>query len=124
METRWPGILQPFAQMENARLVVEANPLANLLLAAGLLDPADMKQWGGCLPGASLPRTPYRSVYELARRASNHMRSPLWARDFGINGEPRASRLPCGGPVLCLMFGIPFVAVYDSTYMLAGSLQN
>lgn len=46
-----------------------------------------------------------------------------WLKDFSLNGEIRTGRLPAGGPVLCEIYGMPFVAIWDNSYMLAGEAQ-
>ncbi|KAJ5340979.1 hypothetical protein N7541_010103 [Penicillium brevicompactum] len=68
-------------------------------------------------------RLPDTYLFEVTRRASTHARCACWPKDFGLNGEIRTGRLPAGGAVICKMFGIPFVAVWDTCYMLAGEAQ-
>lgn len=52
------------------------------------------------------------------------MRSTWWPKDYGQNGEVRSTRLSAGGPVFSIIYGIPFVAVYNGTYILMGGTQN
>lgn len=54
-ETRCPDILHAFAQMENARIAIRADPLANMLLAAGPLQPSERKQLSELLLSPPVP---------------------------------------------------------------------
>ncbi|KAJ5338112.1 hypothetical protein N7452_004840 [Penicillium brevicompactum] len=95
---------------------------------AGIWDPANDLMFAGEnqdeFQGPPIfSRLPDTYLFEVTRRASTHARCACWPKDFGLNGEIRTGRLPAGGAVICKMFGIPFVAVWDTCYMLAGEAQ-
>lgn len=66
-ETRWPDLLHAFAQMENARLTIQDDPLAKVLFAAGPLDPNDRKLLEALLIGPAHVPTWMKDIFDATR---------------------------------------------------------
>ena len=84
---------------------------------------SDTSEDTGLKPPPRFTRLSEPFVFEMYHRASVNQRA-CHPRDLGQNGEVRAQRLPAGPAVISYIFGIPFVAVFNASVMLAGASQN
>ncbi|CAI7643802.1 unnamed protein product [Penicillium bialowiezense] len=97
--------------------------LAILRMPAELLTTEEEKTWPEINIGHSTNASRNLGVTDRKPHSSINLKLMAWPKGFGNNGEIRTSRLPADGIVLCNMYGIPFVAVWDNSCMLAGEAQ-